>query len=246
VLLATTSGRNGTAGPRASAARTAISCASWSAAGRDQANFTKNWSPRGLAARVPLRVLFAGQAGDRERISAQLWRHDPQGLAESHGRALCQPRYLWGLGHVPTVEHPPADAPVRPARARTPLSAYHPRPSGSARRVAATARRVAGRARQPTGAGAVFPPVKAAPQSPGRAFLAITESRDLTPHAETGVDAAGPGRQASRTCPRHRDPATGEAGSRPAPSVTARGPRRPAHPGHRRTTRPWAISGTSA
>ena len=64
----------------------------------------------GLAARVPLRVLFAGQARNRERIPAQLWRHDPQGLAESHGRALCQPRYLWGLGHVVTVEHPPADA----------------------------------------------------------------------------------------------------------------------------------------
>src|SRR5205823_4403582 len=47
VLLATTSGRNGTAGPRASAARTPISCASWSAAGRDQANFTKNRSPTG-------------------------------------------------------------------------------------------------------------------------------------------------------------------------------------------------------
>ena len=47
MLLATTSGRNGTAGSRASAARTPISCASWSAAGRDQANFTKNRSPTG-------------------------------------------------------------------------------------------------------------------------------------------------------------------------------------------------------
>jgi hypothetical protein len=47
VLAVMTSGRNGTAGWRASAARTPISCASWSAAGRDQANFTKNRSPTG-------------------------------------------------------------------------------------------------------------------------------------------------------------------------------------------------------
>ena len=47
VLLATTSGRNGTLGSRASAVRTPISCARRSAAGRDQANFTMNRSPTG-------------------------------------------------------------------------------------------------------------------------------------------------------------------------------------------------------
>ena len=71
------------------------------------------------------------------------------------------------------------------------------------------------------------PPVKSAPGSPDPACPAITESRDLTPRAETGVDAAGPGRQASRTCPRHRDPATCDAGGGSAPSVTARDPHRP-------------------
>jgi YceI-like domain len=46
-LLATTSGRNGTFGSRASAASTPISRVSRSAARRDQANFTKNRSPTG-------------------------------------------------------------------------------------------------------------------------------------------------------------------------------------------------------
>jgi hypothetical protein len=46
-LLATTSGRNGTFGSRASVVRTPISRAKRSAAGRDQANFTMNWSPTG-------------------------------------------------------------------------------------------------------------------------------------------------------------------------------------------------------
>ena len=45
----------------------------------------------GHAARVPLRVLFAGRAGNRDRVPAQLRRHDPQGLAERLGRALSQP-----------------------------------------------------------------------------------------------------------------------------------------------------------
>jgi len=47
MLLAAISGRNGTFGSRASAARTAISRARRSAAGRDHANFTMNRSPRG-------------------------------------------------------------------------------------------------------------------------------------------------------------------------------------------------------
>jgi hypothetical protein len=47
-LLATTSGKNGTVGSRASAVSTPISRASRSAAGRDQANFTKNRSPSGM------------------------------------------------------------------------------------------------------------------------------------------------------------------------------------------------------
>ena len=45
MLLATTSGRNGTCASRASAARTPISRARRSAAGRDQANFMMNRSP---------------------------------------------------------------------------------------------------------------------------------------------------------------------------------------------------------
>ena len=63
----------------------------------------------------------------------------------------------------------------------------------------------------------LLPLVKSAPAAPDPICPAITQPRDLTPRAETGVDAAGPGRQASRTCPRHHDPA-------PAPQVT--GPRR--------------------
>jgi hypothetical protein len=46
VPLATTSGRNGTAGSGASAARTRISRSSRRAAGSDQANFTKKSWPR--------------------------------------------------------------------------------------------------------------------------------------------------------------------------------------------------------
>src|SRR5262245_63907882 len=45
VLLATTSGRKGTAGSRASAVRMPISCARRIAAGRDHANFAMNMSP---------------------------------------------------------------------------------------------------------------------------------------------------------------------------------------------------------
>jgi hypothetical protein len=46
-LLATASGKNGTSGSRAGAARTLISRASRSAARHDQANVTKNRSPTG-------------------------------------------------------------------------------------------------------------------------------------------------------------------------------------------------------
>ncbi len=45
MLLAATSGRNGTAGSRASTVRTPISRARRSAAGRDHANFAMNCSP---------------------------------------------------------------------------------------------------------------------------------------------------------------------------------------------------------
>jgi hypothetical protein len=38
-----------------------------------------------LAARVPLRVQFAGRAGNRDRVPAQLRRYDPQSLAERLG-----------------------------------------------------------------------------------------------------------------------------------------------------------------
>ena len=53
---------------------------------------------------------------------------------------------------------------------------------------------------------------------------------DLTPRAEPGVDAAGPGWQASRTCPPARDPAPGEGGGRSAPEAAIRDPRRSRRP----------------
>jgi hypothetical protein len=58
---------------------------------------------------------------------------------------------------------------------------------------------------------------------------AITQPHDLILRAKMGVDAAGPGRQASRTCPRPRDPVTGNAGGRSAPPATVRDPRRIVH-----------------
>ena len=92
-LLATTSGRNGTFGSRASAVRTPISRASRSAAGRDQANFTKNRSPAWT--RSPSGT--AGPAcrpGNRDRIPAQLRCHGPQCLTQRRNRALSQPFHL--------------------------------------------------------------------------------------------------------------------------------------------------------
>ena len=41
----------------------------------------------GHATRVAQRVLFAGRAGNRDRVPAQLRRHDPQSLAERHGQS---------------------------------------------------------------------------------------------------------------------------------------------------------------
>ena len=63
------------------------------------------------------------------------------------------------------------------------------------------------------------------PSSAASICAASAEPRDLTSSPETGVDAAGPGRQASRTRPAARDPVTGEGGSGSAPSATARNPR---------------------
>ena len=90
----------------------------------------------------------------------------------------------------------------------------------------------------------LFPARQVRPRAPG--CPAITQSRDLTPGAEAGVDAAGPGWQASRTCPLVRYPATAEVGGRPAPQSAARDSRRPAHPRRRRTARPRAVPGTQA
>jgi hypothetical protein len=53
---------------------------------------------------------------------------------------------------------------------------------------------------------------------------------DLTARGEPSVDAAGPGRQASKTCPPTRYPATAEATGRSTPTTTARDLRWP--PGH--------------
>ena len=47
---------------------------------------------------------------------------------------------------------------------------------------------------------------------------------DLTARAESSVDAAGPGWQASRACPPVRYPATAEVGGRSAPQAAARDP----------------------
>ena len=53
---------------------------------------------------------------------------------------------------------------------------------------------------------------------------------DLTPRAEPGVDTAGPGWQASQTCPPARDPAPGEGGGRSAPEAAIRDPRHSRRP----------------
>jgi hypothetical protein len=45
----------------------------------------------GHAARVPLRVLFAGRAGNRDRVPAQVRRHDPQRVVKRRSRALREP-----------------------------------------------------------------------------------------------------------------------------------------------------------
>ena len=60
------------------------------------------------------------------------------------------------------------------------------------------------------------------------------------------MDAAGPGRQASRACPPVRHPATAEVGGRPAPQAAARDPLAPVPPrlpGH--IARPDAPAGGS-
>jgi hypothetical protein len=66
-------------------------------------------------------------------------------------------------------------------------------------------------------------------RSSGPVGSAITELGDLTPHAETSVDAAGPGRQASRTCPPHRNTAADDVGAGSVPSATARDREHGAH-----------------
>jgi hypothetical protein len=94
VLLATTSGRNGTSGSRERGQDA------------DLARQPERGRPRpcelhdepvaeGLAAGMKQRVLFAGWAGHRDRVSAQLRGHSPQRLAQRRGRALGQPFHLW-------------------------------------------------------------------------------------------------------------------------------------------------------
>ncbi len=61
----------------------------------------------------------------------------------------------------------------------------------------------------------------------GRAWLGQSVRPDLTAGAEPSVDAAGPGRQASATCPPAGYPAAAEAGGRSAPTATAPDPRWP-------------------
>ena len=93
VLLATTSGRNGTFGSRASAVKIPISFARRSAAGRDQANFAMNRSPMtALDDHHSGSALAAGSGhGTRDRASAQLRCHGSLRLAERLGGALSQP-----------------------------------------------------------------------------------------------------------------------------------------------------------
>jgi hypothetical protein len=125
----------------------------------------------------------------------------------------------------------PPNAHVRPARPPTPLPGYDARVGGSARRVAATARRTRCSPAAGNRGRWTFTRFRrqVRPRSSGRVGPAIADPRDLTPHAETSVDAAGPGRQASRTCPRYRDSATGDAGGGSVPPATARDPERIAH-----------------
>ena len=71
----------------------------------------------------------------------------------------------------------------------------------------------------------------------GRAWPGQSVRPDLTVGTEPSVDAAGPGRQASATCPPAGYPAAAEAGGGSAPTATAPDPRwpqgvpRPAAPG---------------
>jgi hypothetical protein len=69
-----------------------------------------------------------------------------------------------------------------------------------------------------------FPPAgsRCRPQAQVRDWPGRIVRPDLTARAEQSVDAAGPGRQASATCPSARHPATAEAAGRPAPAATAR------------------------
>src|SRR5262249_44627160 len=142
------------------------------------------------------------------------------------------------VGSPARTHGPPRTAP------RTRTSAPHGRPPRCPGTTPASAGRCAvwplqpvvpGAARRPGTAVDGRPPVsarKALPAAPDPWAPAITELSDLTLHAETSVDAAGPGRQASRACPRHHDPATDDAGSGSVPPATARDPERIAH-GHR-------------
>lgn len=91
-------------------------------------------------------------------------------------------------------------------------------------------------------------PPRRRPQAQGRARPGRSARPDLTARAESSVDGAGPGRQASGTCPPARDPAAAQELGRSLPAATARDsrwppglPRPPGHPRPPRTiTRPGA------
>jgi hypothetical protein len=94
VLLATTSGRNGTRASLVSAVRTPISRARRSAAGRDHANFTMNCSPAARAARLPQQVFLAGRPGtamEHPLSSGATTRRASPGAAAEHSASQVIP-----------------------------------------------------------------------------------------------------------------------------------------------------------
>ena len=121
-------------------------------------------------------------------------------------RTACRPR------HAGRRVKPPRE------RARPPRTAAH-----RAALVSAPAGGPTGRVAA-TDPGPGSPPARM-PSLAAPIRAASAEAGDLTSRPETAVDAAGPGRQASRTRPPARDPVTGEGGSGSAPSATARNPR---------------------
>ena len=137
-----------------------------------------------------------------------------------------------------------------PTRAQPALPAPWPGDDGGCRHDRLL--RASGQGRPAALAGQVLAMIAA---RPGRYGTGVRQN--LTPCAESSVDAGGPGWQARRTCPPVRYPASAEVGGRSAPGAAARDlrscrchPRMPGRvawpdapgvrpPGSGRRRRPW-------